>query len=63
MVAEESPFSQNTLVSSECFILDNGANGHIFIWKGEHNRCETSKTHLTGRELVMERERSFFTCE
>uniref|UniRef100_A0A3P8P9U6 Gelsolin n=1 Tax=Astatotilapia calliptera TaxID=8154 RepID=A0A3P8P9U6_ASTCA len=52
VVAEESPFSQNTLVSSECFILDNGANGHIFIWKGEHNRCETSKTHLTGRELI-----------
>uniref|UniRef100_A0A8C4HFT8 Gelsolin n=1 Tax=Dicentrarchus labrax TaxID=13489 RepID=A0A8C4HFT8_DICLA len=35
MVAEQNPFSQNALQSSECFILDNGAAGHIFIWKGK----------------------------
>lgn len=33
-VAEHSPFSQDALLSSECFILDNGANGHIYVWKG-----------------------------
>ncbi|KAM7415444.1 hypothetical protein PAMA_017788 [Pampus argenteus] len=36
MVAEQNPFSQNTLQSSECFILDNGTNGHIFVWKGSN---------------------------
>ncbi|XP_035514264.1 gelsolin b [Morone saxatilis] len=35
MVAEQNPFSQDALQSSECFILDNGAAGHIFIWKGK----------------------------
>ena len=34
LVAEHSPFSQDALLSSECFILDNGANGHIYVWKG-----------------------------
>lgn len=36
MVAEQSPFSQDALQSSMCFILDNGANGHIFVWKGSN---------------------------
>lgn len=34
LVAEQSPFSQDALESGECFILDNGANGRIFVWKG-----------------------------
>lgn len=33
MVAESNPFSQDALQSSDCFILDNGANG-LFVWKG-----------------------------
>ncbi|KAJ3604341.1 hypothetical protein NHX12_029082 [Muraenolepis orangiensis] len=33
-VSEENPFSQQALQSSECYLLDNGASGHIFIWKG-----------------------------
>ncbi|XP_024120275.1 gelsolin isoform X2 [Oryzias melastigma] len=35
VVAEENPFPQDALVSSECFIIDNGANGQIFLWKGK----------------------------
>lgn len=34
MVASENPFSQNSLELSDCFILDNGPNGMIFVWKG-----------------------------
>uniref|UniRef100_A0A8C7KAN1 Gelsolin n=1 Tax=Oncorhynchus kisutch TaxID=8019 RepID=A0A8C7KAN1_ONCKI len=36
MVASENPFSQNALESSDCFILDNGPNGMIFVWKVYH---------------------------
>lgn len=39
MVAEQNPFSQDALQSSECFILDNGANGHVFVWKGSNSVC------------------------
>lgn len=40
MVAEENPFAQDALQSSECFILDNGASGHIFVWKGKDANTE-----------------------
>lgn len=36
-VSEKSPFAKNLLVRDDCFILDNGANGKIFVWKGEKN--------------------------
>lgn len=34
-VAQSNPFKQEMLSSSECYILDNGADGRIFLWKGE----------------------------
>ncbi|KAM4616917.1 gelsolin-like isoform 1-T8 [Polymixia lowei] len=53
VVAEENPFSQDALQSGECFILDNGANGHIFVWKGKdadsaerHAVVETSEQFI-----------------
>ena len=33
-VSEENPFSQQALQSSECYLLDSGSSGTIFIWKG-----------------------------
>uniref|UniRef100_A0A8C1YJ45 Gelsolin n=1 Tax=Cyprinus carpio TaxID=7962 RepID=A0A8C1YJ45_CYPCA len=35
LVAEENPFSQSALQSTDCFILDHGSNGKIFVWKGQ----------------------------
>uniref|UniRef100_A0A3B5Q9Z8 Gelsolin n=1 Tax=Xiphophorus maculatus TaxID=8083 RepID=A0A3B5Q9Z8_XIPMA len=35
LVSEQNPFPQHALESSECFILDNGTNGRIFVWKGK----------------------------
>ncbi|XP_016519701.1 gelsolin isoform X3 [Poecilia formosa] len=35
LVSEQNPFPQHVLESSECFILDNGTNGRIFVWKGK----------------------------
>lgn len=34
-ISEKSPFAQELLVRDDCFILDNGANGKIFVWKGD----------------------------
>ncbi|XP_077418065.1 gelsolin-like isoform X2 [Vanacampus margaritifer] len=40
VVGESSPFSQNALLSSDCFILDNGSNGRIYVWKGKAANAE-----------------------
>lgn len=34
LVADENPFAQGALASEDCFILDHGKNGKIFVWKG-----------------------------
>ncbi|KAM3830717.1 macrophage-capping protein isoform 3-T4 [Vipera latastei] len=33
-VSEASPFHQDQLITDDCFILDNGQYGKIFVWKG-----------------------------
>ncbi|NXK00871.1 CAPG protein, partial [Corythaixoides concolor] len=33
-VASSSPFDQNLLCSDDCFVLDNGAGGKVYVWKG-----------------------------
>lgn len=38
-VSEKSPFAKELLVRDDCFILDNGANGKIFVWKGLCTEC------------------------
>lgn len=38
MVAEENPFAQSSLESGDCFILDHGTDGKIFVWKGWQGR-------------------------
>ncbi|XP_034008651.1 gelsolin-like isoform X2 [Trematomus bernacchii] len=50
MVADHSPFSQDALRSSECFILDNGANGHIYVWKGKEANTEERRAVLKSAE-------------
>jgi hypothetical protein len=34
LVADENPFAQGALRSEDCFILDHGRDGKIFVWKG-----------------------------
>ncbi|XP_067086419.1 scinderin like a [Osmerus mordax] len=34
LVAQVSPFKQGMLSPSECYILDNGMDSKIFVWKG-----------------------------
>lgn len=33
-VAPSSPFKQAMLSPEECYILDNGVDRNIFVWKG-----------------------------
>lgn len=37
-VAQASPFKQAMLSPEECYILDNGVDGNIFVWKGANCR-------------------------
>lgn len=37
LVAERNPFKQDMLSQNECYILDNGGNRKIFVWKGTSN--------------------------
>uniref|UniRef100_A0A8C7I504 Capping protein (actin filament), gelsolin-like b n=1 Tax=Oncorhynchus kisutch TaxID=8019 RepID=A0A8C7I504_ONCKI len=45
-VSEKSPFAKDLLVRDDCFILDNGANGKIFVWKGMGANAEEKREAL-----------------
>lgn len=34
-LCDRGPFSQELLEKDDCFILDNGSNGKIYVWKGD----------------------------
>lgn len=34
-VAPSSPFKQEMLSLDDCYILDNGKDGNMFVWKGD----------------------------
>ncbi|XP_041931552.1 adseverin isoform X3 [Alosa sapidissima] len=50
LVAEESPFPQSSLLSDECFILDNGKAGRIFVWKGRNANPNERKAAMKTAE-------------
>ncbi|XP_064165454.1 gelsolin-like isoform X2 [Anguilla rostrata] len=50
LVAAENPFSQSALESSDCFILDHGSDGKIFVWKGKEANMEERKAALKAGE-------------
>ncbi|KAH1179451.1 gelsolin isoform X2 [Mauremys mutica] len=53
LVADENPFSQAALDSNDCFILDHGSDGKIFIWKGKKANSEEKKAALkTASEFI-----------
>lgn len=39
LVADENPFAQEALKSEDCFILDHGTDGKIYVWKGTGTRA------------------------
>nr|1RGI_G Chain G, Gelsolin [Equus caballus] len=46
LVADENPFAQGALRSEDCFILDHGKDGKIFVWKGKQANMEERKAAL-----------------
>ncbi|XP_036381301.1 macrophage-capping protein-like [Megalops cyprinoides] len=45
-VSDKSPFGKDLLLRDDCFILDNGANGKIFVWKGSGANPEEKREAL-----------------
>ncbi|KAF3691314.1 Gelsolin Actin-depolymerizing factor [Channa argus] len=43
LVADKNPFKQNLLSKEDCYILDNGADKKIFVWKGPDANAEERK--------------------
>lgn len=54
-VSEKSPFAQELLARDDCFILDNGANGKIFVWKGNGANSEEKRVALQMADSFIER--------
>ncbi|NWU93304.1 CAPG protein, partial [Upupa epops] len=54
-VATSSPFSQSLLSSDDCFVLDDGANGKVFVWKGHKANEQEQQVALKVAEEVITR--------
>ncbi|XP_053328752.1 gelsolin isoform X2 [Spea bombifrons] len=53
LVADENPFTQSALSSDDCFVLDHGSDGKIFVWKGKSANLEEKKAALkTATEFI-----------
>ncbi|KAE8293809.1 Adseverin Gelsolin-like protein Scinderin [Larimichthys crocea] len=48
LVADKNPFKQDMLSQDECYILDNGANKKIFVWKGKNANADERKAAFSG---------------
>lgn len=46
LVAGENPFAQSALESGDCFILDHGSDGKIFVWKGKDANMDERKAAM-----------------
>ncbi|XP_036436969.1 macrophage-capping protein-like [Colossoma macropomum] len=46
LLCDKALFDQTLLDRDDCFILDNGANGKIFIWKGSGANVEEKRAAL-----------------
>uniref|UniRef100_A0A8C0YH93 Scinderin like a n=1 Tax=Cyprinus carpio carpio TaxID=630221 RepID=A0A8C0YH93_CYPCA len=46
LVAQSSPFKQEMLTPTECYILDNGVDSKIFLWKGPNANTEERKAAM-----------------
>lgn len=49
VVAPSSPFKQAMLSPEECYILDNGVDRNIFVWKGANMITDS----ITQQKMVL----------
>ncbi|XP_077478181.1 gelsolin a isoform X1 [Stigmatopora argus] len=55
LVAEENPFPQSALESGDCFILDHGSDGKIYVWKGQDANTDERKESIRAAEEFIEK--------
>ncbi|KAI5109285.1 scinderin like a [Silurus meridionalis] len=56
LVAQSSPFKQQILSPNECYILDNGADGKIFLWKGSKaSEAERKAAMKSAEQFIKEK--------
>ncbi|XP_017335785.1 scinderin like a [Ictalurus punctatus] len=56
LVAQSSPFKQEMLSPSECYILDNGVDGKIFLWKGpKANEAERKASMNAAQQFIKDK--------
>uniref|UniRef100_A0AAZ1X033 Macrophage-capping protein n=1 Tax=Oreochromis aureus TaxID=47969 RepID=A0AAZ1X033_OREAU len=53
-VSDKSPFAQELLIRDDCFILDNGSNGKVFVWKGNGANAEEKRVALQMADKFIE---------
>uniref|UniRef100_A0AAQ4PMM2 Scinderin like b n=1 Tax=Gasterosteus aculeatus aculeatus TaxID=481459 RepID=A0AAQ4PMM2_GASAC len=55
-VSPSSPFKQAMLSPEECFILDNGVDNNIFVWKGpKANSAERKAAMSVGQQFIKDK--------
>ncbi|MCJ8745283.1 hypothetical protein PDJAM_G00128570 [Pangasius djambal] len=55
-VAPSSPFKQEMLSPDDCYILDNGVDGNVFVWKGPKANTEERKAAMkAAQEFIKEK--------
>ncbi|XP_051725049.1 scinderin like b [Ctenopharyngodon idella] len=50
VVAQTSPFKQEMLSPEECYILDNGVDKNVFVWKGPNANTSERKAAMKAAE-------------
>nr|XP_047910161.1 LOW QUALITY PROTEIN: macrophage-capping protein [Anser cygnoides] len=54
-VARSSPFSQSLLCPDDCFVLDTGAGGKVYVWKGRKANEQERQAALSVAEETIAR--------
>ncbi|XP_052333241.1 scinderin like b [Oncorhynchus keta] len=55
-VASSSPFKQAMLTAEECYILDNGVDKNVFVWKGpKANTSERKAAMAAAQKFIKEK--------
>lgn len=56
VVAQSSPFKQAMLALEECYILDNGVDKNVFVWKGpKANTSERKAAMSAAQQFIKEK--------
>uniref|UniRef100_A0A7N8Y193 Scinderin like a n=1 Tax=Mastacembelus armatus TaxID=205130 RepID=A0A7N8Y193_9TELE len=56
LVADKNPFKQSMLSQSDCYILDNGGDNKIFVWKGrDANENERKAAMAAANRFIKEK--------